>query len=111
MGAATAAAPATGGQPESPFAIEATVSFNEQRPRALKSGFMFALFDRRGDIVPGPGSSNGIYLNDTRFLSRFELQLNDSPLLLLSSNVQEDNAVLTVDLANPNLRCHDGTRA
>jgi glycogen debranching enzyme len=70
---------------------------------------MFALFDRRGDIVPGPGSSNGIYLNDTRFLSRFELQLNDSPLLLLSSNVQEDNAVLTVDLANPNLRCHDGT--
>ena len=62
------------------------------------------MFDRRGDIVPGFGSSDGIYLNDTRFLSQFELRLNDAPLLLLSSNVQEDNSVLTVDLANPDLR-------
>jgi glycogen debranching enzyme len=61
------------------------------------------LFDRRGDVVPGIGSSNGIYLNDTRFLSQLELRLNGAPLLLLSSNVQEDNSVLTVDLANPDL--------
>ena len=96
------------GHVESPFAIEATVSFQEQRPRALKCGFAFALFDRRGDIVPRAGSSNGIYLNDTRFLSQLELQLNGAPLLLLSSNVQEDNSVLTVDLANPNLILRDG---
>jgi glycogen debranching enzyme len=36
-------------------------------------------------------------------LSRLELRLNDAPLLLLSSNVQEDNAVLRVDLANPGM--------
>jgi glycogen debranching enzyme len=30
-------------------------------------------------------------------------RLDNAPLLLLSSNVQEDNAVLMVDLANPNL--------
>jgi glycogen debranching enzyme len=61
------------------------------------------LFDRRGDIVPSYGSSDGVYLNDTRFLSQLELRLNGVPLLLLSSNIQEDNSVLTVDLANPDL--------
>jgi hypothetical protein len=40
---------------------------------------------------------------DTRYLSRLELRLNSVPLLLHSSNVVEDNAVLTVDLANPGM--------
>jgi hypothetical protein len=48
-------------------------------------------------------SSDGIYHHDTRYLSRLELRLNSVPLLLLSSNVVEDNAVLTVDLANPGM--------
>ena len=66
------------------------------------------MFDHRGDIVPGEGNSDGIYLHDTRFLSQLELRLNGAPLLLLSSNVQEDNAVLTVDLANPELISRNG---
>jgi glycogen debranching enzyme len=49
------------------------------------------------------GGTDGIYHHDTRYLSRLELRLNDAPLLLLSSNVQEDNAVLRVDLANPGM--------
>jgi len=44
-----------------------------------------------------------MYHHDTRYLSRLELRLNKAPLLLLSSNVQEDNSVLTVDLANPGM--------
>jgi glycogen debranching enzyme len=84
----------------SPFYIESVVSFAQRRTRTLKSGYTFALFDGRGDIVPGEGNSDGIYLHDTRFLSQLELRLNGAPLLLLSSNVQEDNAVLAVDLAN-----------
>ena len=59
------------------------------------------MFDRRGDISAANGNSEGIYHHDTRYLSRLELRLNKAPLLLLSSNVQEDNSVLTVDLANP----------
>src|SRR5205823_11580712 len=43
------------------------------------------------------------YHHDTRYLSRLELRLNNAPLLLLSSNVQEDNAVLRVDLVNPGM--------
>ena len=66
------------------------------------------MFDQRGDIVAGEGNSDGIYLHDTRFLSQLELRLNGAPLLPLSSNVQEDNAVLTVNLANPELISRNG---
>ena len=61
------------------------------------------MFDPRGNILAADGNPDGIYHRDTRFLSRLELRLNDAPLLLLSSNVQEDNVVLVVDLANPGL--------
>ena len=71
--------------------------------RTLKHGYTFAVLDRRGDINAVNGSSDGIYHHDTRYLSRLELRLNAAPLLLLSSNVQEDNAVLRVDLANPGM--------
>ncbi len=85
------------------FYIKSATSLQERRPRALKSGHTFAVFDPRGDIVAAAGSPDGIYHRDTRYLSRLELRLNDAPLLLLSSNVQEDNVVLTVDLTNPDL--------
>ncbi len=85
------------------FYIESSAQLQERRPRALKQGHTFAVFDPRGDIIPVEGSPEGVYHRDTRYLSRLELRLNDAPLLLLSSNVQEDNVVLTVDLTNPDL--------
>ncbi len=85
------------------FYIESGAPFQERRPRSLKQGHTFAVFNPRGDIVAADGSRDGVYHRDTRFLSRLELRLNDSPLLLLSSNVQEDNTVLSVDLTNPDL--------
>src|SRR5215831_9381174 len=91
----------------SPFYIESNFSFHERRLRTLKHGQTFAVFDRRGDILAENGSSAGIYHRDTRHLSRLDLRLNDAPLLLLSSNVQEDNAVLRVDLANPGMMLRD----
>jgi len=71
--------------------------------RTLKHGHTFAVFDRRGDINPVNGGADGLYHHDTRYLSRLELRLDNAPLLLLSSNVQEDNTVLRVDLANPGM--------
>ncbi len=85
------------------FYIESSAQLQERRSRALKQGQTFAVFDPRGDIVAAEGSPTGVYHRDTRYLSRLELRLNDAPLLLLSSNVQEDNVVLAVDLANPDL--------
>ncbi|HZU90833.1 MAG TPA: glycogen debranching N-terminal domain-containing protein, partial [Stellaceae bacterium] len=90
------------------FHIESNASFQERRPRTLKHGHTFAVFDRRGDIVAARGSSDGLYHRDTRFLSWFELRLNGVAPLLLSSNVQEDNAVLSVDLANPDQMADGG---
>jgi len=89
------------------YYIESATSFQERRPRTLKSGHTFAVFNSRGDIVAAAGSPDGIYYRDTRYLSRLELRLNDAPLLLLSSNVQQDNVVLTVDLTNPDLGSGD----
>ncbi|MGH7030208.1 MAG: amylo-alpha-1,6-glucosidase [Stellaceae bacterium] len=86
----------------SPFYIE-SAPFQERRPCTLKQGDTFAVFDARGDIVAIDRSPEGLYHRDTRYLSRLELRLNDAPLLLLSSNVQEDNVVLTVDLTSPDL--------
>ncbi|HEV2302045.1 MAG TPA: amylo-alpha-1,6-glucosidase [Stellaceae bacterium] len=85
------------------FAIETSPSPQERAPRALKHGHTFAVFDARGDIVDRDGGSDGVYHRDTRHLSRLVLTLNGAPLLLLSSSIQADNAVLAVDLANPDL--------
>jgi len=92
-----------GGDEASLFHIDSSLSFQERRVRSLKHGHTFAVFDRHGDIAVEPGSCDGLYHHDTRYLSCLELSLNGGPLLRLSSNVQEDNAVLTVDLANPRL--------
>jgi glycogen debranching enzyme len=87
----------------SQYSIASASALQERRPRSLKNGHTFAVFDQRGDIVPAIGCPDGIYHRDTRYLSQLELQFNSAPLLLLSSNVQEDNIVLTVDLTNPDL--------
>jgi hypothetical protein len=41
------------------FYIPATTSLHERRPRTLKHGDTFAVFDHNGDILQGPGSSFG----------------------------------------------------
>jgi glycogen debranching enzyme len=83
------------------FYIPATSSLQERRPRTLKYGDTFGVFDHYGNIVPGEGSPEGIYHNDTRFLSSLQLLINDRRPLLLSSIVQDNNALLTADLTNP----------
>jgi len=45
--------------------------------------------------------------DDTRFLSRLELTLNGMQLLLLGSNIRDDNTQLTVDLTNPDMYFDD----
>lgn len=85
------------------YEITATTSLPERRLRTLKHGHTFGLFDPHGDIVPGPGSPDGLYHDDTRFLSGLQLDLNGRRPLLLSSNVQDNNALLSVDLTNPDI--------
>jgi glycogen debranching enzyme len=87
---------------ETPFYIPATDSPSRPR-RTLKHGDTFAVFDDHGDIGASAGGADGVYFDDTRFLSRLELTLNGMQPLLLGSNIRDDNTQLTVDLTNPDM--------
>jgi glycogen debranching enzyme len=73
----------------------------------LLNGDTFAVFDRYGDFEPVGSGELGLFHCDTRYLSTFELRLNGQRPLLLSSSVRDDNALLAVDLTNPEMRCGD----
>lgn len=78
-------------------------SLTDGHIEVLKQGDTFGVFDRDGDIHSFITGSQGLYQGGTRFLSRFELTINGERPLLLSSTVNEDNVLLSVDLTNPNL--------
>jgi glycogen debranching enzyme len=90
------------------YEVTATTSLPERRLRILKHGHTFGLFDPHGDVVPGRGSPEGVFHDDTRFLSCLRLHFNGLSPLLLSSTVQDNNALLSVDLTNPDI--FDGER-
>jgi len=91
----------------SQFYIPATRNLHDGRLRTLKHGDSFALLDRHGDVVAGPGGVLGLYHRDTRHLTRFELQGEGWRPLLLSSNVQAPITLLAADLANPEIQHGD----
>lgn len=95
--------------PVAQFFIPAAASLHERRPRTLKHGDSFAVYDHNGDILSGPGSPEGLYHNDTRHLSHLYLTLNGLRPMLLSSSLRDDNAALICDLTNPDLTDEDGT--
>lgn len=90
---------------EDKYYIQARSSVTEDRTLVLKHGDTFAVFDQHGNMRPdGLAGHHGLYHADTRFLSHSALRLCQNPLLLLSSTVTLDNALLTVDLTNPDIK-------
>jgi glycogen debranching enzyme len=85
------------------FYIAASSALQARRTLTLKHGDTFAVFDHRGDMGAETGSSEGLYHRDTRILSQFRLLLEDARPLLLSSMTQDDNAIFSADLSNPDL--------
>jgi glycogen debranching enzyme len=85
--------------------IHARSSLADDRRRVLLSGDTFAVFDRAGDFQPIGSGEFGLFHCDTRYLSTFELRMNGQRPLLLSSTIRDDNALLAVDLTNPEMRC------
>jgi glycogen debranching enzyme len=90
-------------RPPAQFFVPASASLQERRPRTLKHGDTFAVFDPNGDAFAGPGSPEGLYHRDTRYLSHLYLTIDGLRPLLLSSTLQDDNVVLTCDLTNPDV--------
>lgn len=84
--------------------VPATSSRLDDRTRVLKHGNSFAVFDRFGDIHALGHSEQGIYHQDTRFLSTLDLRLADGRRpVLLNSTLKQDNSLLTVDLTIPEI--------
>ncbi|MGQ0679018.1 MAG: amylo-alpha-1,6-glucosidase [Actinomycetota bacterium] len=68
----------------------------------VKEGPLFACSRPNGDILPGLVTGEGLYLEDTRFLSELRLTLGGKPVVLLSSS--DDLAyAMAIDATNPNL--------
>jgi glycogen debranching enzyme len=83
--------------------VLATSSRADDRIRVLKHGDTFGVFDRFGDVHPIGTGGQGVYYEGTRYLSLFELRVNEQRPMLLNSNVRQDNSLLTVDLTTPDL--------
>ncbi len=78
------------------------------KPRAtLKYGDTFVVVDNHGDIGASAGGADGLFHEDTRFLSRLELLVNGRQPILLSGNARDDNTLLTIELTNPDI-AYDG---
>jgi glycogen debranching enzyme len=87
------------GERETAFYIS-TAGAARQR-RTLKHNDSFAVFDDHGDIGARDGGPDGLFDNDTRYLSHLELLINGARPLLLCSAIKDNNLNYYVDLTNP----------
>ncbi|VAW92697.1 Glycogen debranching enzyme [hydrothermal vent metagenome] len=83
--------------------VLASSSRTDDRTRVLKQDETFCLFDRYGDIQHIGAGEQGLYHEGTRFLSCYELTINNLRPLLLNSTVKQDNSAMTVDLTTPDI--------
>jgi glycogen debranching enzyme len=80
-----------------------TTSLQDGQLRTLKKDDTFAIFNHSGDAISAPGSPEGMYNGDTRYLSHFSLAIENARPKLLSSTISDDDTTLTCDLTNPDL--------
>ncbi|MBV9827966.1 MAG: amylo-alpha-1,6-glucosidase [Alphaproteobacteria bacterium] len=85
----------------SSFHIPLTASTVGNGKHVLKNANSFAVFDEFGQIQASGAAAEGLFFEDTRYLSRLAIAINGVRPLLLSSTVTEGNTMLSVDLSNP----------
>lgn len=85
------------------FSTLATSSLTEEKTFILKHNNTFAIFNKYGDILQYKGSAQGIFHQGTRFLSDFQMRIEGTLPLFLSSNLRERNEMFLVDLTNPDI--------
>ncbi|VAX27798.1 amylo-alpha-1,6-glucosidase [hydrothermal vent metagenome] len=85
------------------YYISAISSMIDPHRLILKEEDLFGVFDRFGDILPMGKNEQGLYYKGTRFLSFCEFRVSGLRPLFLSSGIDEEDILLTVDLTNPDL--------
>jgi glycogen debranching enzyme len=89
------------------FYILAGSSLADDRVYVLKHGDTFGVFDHYGDIRPVGLGEQGLFHDGTRFLSRFDLKIQDKRPLFLSARGKSGEEILGIDLSNPDFHSHD----
>src|SRR5581483_8996405 len=86
--------------------IPATESTAGAGRHVLKNANSFAVLDTLGQIQASGAAAEGLFFEDTRYLSHLSVTINGARPLLLSSTVTQGNTTLSVDLANPEPTAH-----
>jgi glycogen debranching enzyme len=76
---------------------------HDELARVLMHQDTFAVFDRAGAISSDARQEQGVYYRGMRYVSRLDLRIDGERPMTLSSSVVRDNALLAVDLTNPDL--------
>ena len=83
--------------------ISTSKQHHNERKLVLKEGHSFGVFDSYGEIDTNENWDLGVYHRGTRHVSRMRVLIADEPLLLLTSQVDRENLLLTIDLTNPDI--------
>jgi glycogen debranching enzyme len=81
--------------------VAATSMSADEQPMVLKNENTFAMFDRFGDVQALAPGQQGLYHEDTRFLSHQGFLVDGTRPLHLGSSVQDSSSLLVIDLMNP----------
>ncbi len=88
----------------SKYYILAGANARDDRECVLKQGDTFAIFDRFGDVR----GEQGLFHEDTRFVSSWVLRLENQTPLLLSSSTDPSGTAMTAHLTNSDTRLETG---
>ncbi len=64
--------------------------------RTIKNNNIFLVTDENGNILAQNTSGYGLYTDDTRYLSRMELKINDSDIIVLSSSTESGHSSIII---------------
>ncbi|MDD3149665.1 MAG: glycogen debranching N-terminal domain-containing protein, partial [Candidatus Gastranaerophilales bacterium] len=72
--------------------------------RTIKHNNMFMVTDENGNITGDNTSGYGLYSDDTRFLKRFELKINETDPIILSSSTETgySSIIIGTNVSMPN---------
>jgi glycogen debranching enzyme len=86
------------------YHVKRESSLADHRTHVLMRGDPFSVLDYNGNIAFG---EQGLFFQEARHLSKFFISIQGKRLLSLSAEVRQDNAILWVDLTNPDTRSLD----
>jgi glycogen debranching enzyme len=84
--------------------LKAEPTLFDHRSHVLMRGDLFAVLDYSGNVAFG---EQGLFFQEARHLSKFLISIRGKHLLLLDAEVRSDNAILWVDITNPDVRWRD----